>query len=196
MFLFGSNVKLLWFNPSTQEWTTDSIPSKYEDEKVMNTFGMILTKMILPKYGSFNLQALSMARYRLFRALIYNGLDTSQYEMDYDDDARTIDVHRIEDINEADKKDPPIGKPKRGGASGKKYYVYVRDPKTKRVKKVSFGDSGGLRTKINDPKARHAFAARHKCAQKTDRTKPSYWSCRIGRYWKSLGGSNNFSGFW
>ena len=101
-----------------------------------------------------------------------------------------------EDINETDKKDPPIGKPKRGGSGGKKYYVYVRDPKTKRVKKVSFGDAGGLRTKINDPKARHAFAARHKCAQKTDRTKPSYWSCRIGRYWKSLGGSNNFSGFW
>ena len=27
------------------------------------------------------------------------------------------------------KKDPPIGKPKRGGS--KAYYVYVRDPKTK-----------------------------------------------------------------
>ena len=109
---------------------------------------------------------------------------------------RTIDVYQIEDINEADKKNPPIGKPKRGGSGGKKYYVYVRDPKTKRIKKVSFGDAGNLRTKINDPKARRAFAARHKCAQKTDRTKPSYWSCRIGRYWKQLGGSNNFSGFW
>ena len=31
------------------------------------------------------------------------------------------------------KKDPPIGKPKRGGS--KAYYVYVRDPKTKRIKK-------------------------------------------------------------
>lgn len=196
LFLLGNSVKLLWFNPSTQEWTTDDIPRKYEDEKVMNTFGMILIKVILPKYGSFNLQALNEARYRLFRALIYNGLDTSQYEMDYDDDARTIEVHQIENINEADKKDPPIGKPKRGGSGGKKYYVYVRDPKTKRVRKVSFGDAGGLRTKINDPKARRAFAARHKCAQKTNRMKPSYWSCRIGRYWKSLGGSNNFSGFW
>ena len=196
LFLLGNSVKLLWFNPSTQEWTTDRLPSKYEDEKVMNTFGMILVKIILPKYGSFNFRALSEARYRLFRALIYNGLDTTQYEMDYDDDARTIEVHKLENINEADKKDPPIGKPKRGGSGGKKYYVYVRDPKTKRVKKVSFGDAGNLRTKINDPKARRAFAARHKCAQKTDRTKPSYWSCRIGRYWKQLGGSNNFSGFW
>jgi hypothetical protein len=58
-------------------------------------------------------------------------------------------------INEAkkkkktEKKDPPIGKPKRGGS--KAYYVYVRDPKTKKVKKVSFG-SGGLRAKIRNPK--------------------------------------------
>ncbi len=87
-----------------------------------------------------------------------------------------------------------IGKPKRGGASGKKFYVYVMDKG--KVKKVSFGDSGGLSTKINDPKARQAFAKRHKCAQKTDRTKAGYWSCRIGRYWKSLGGSKNFSGYW
>lgn len=192
MFLRGNSVKLLWFNPSTQEWTTDDIPSKYEDEKVMNTFGMILTKVILPKYGSFNLQALNMARYRLFRALIYNTLNASEYEMDYDDDARTIDVYQIENINEADKKDPPIGKPKRGGS--KKFYVYVRDKG--KIKKVSFGGTTGLSVKINDPKARQAFAKRHRCSEKTDRTKPSYWSCRIGRYWKQLGGAKNFSGFW
>jgi hypothetical protein len=196
LFLLGNSVKLLWFNPSTQEWTTDRLPSKYEDEKVMNTFGMILVKIILPKYGSFNFRALSEARYRLFRALIYNGLDTTQYEMDYDDDARTIDVYQIEDINEADKKDPPIGKPKRGGAGGKKYYVYVRDPKTKRVKKVSFGDAGGLKAKINNPEARRAFAKRHDCANKKDRTKASYWSCNLPRYAKALGINTTFTGFW
>ena len=100
------------------------------------------------------------------------------------------------EINEAEYqgKKVQIGKPKRGGASGKKFYVYVMDKG--KVKKVSFGDSGGLSTKINDPKARQAFAKRHKCAQKTDRTKAGYWSCRIGRYWKSLGGSKNFSGYW
>ena len=91
------------------------------------------------------------------------------------------------------KKDPPIGKPKRGGS--KAYYVYVRDPKTKRIKKVSFG-SGGLRAKINNPKARRAFAARHKCSQKNDRTKASYWSCRLPRYAKSLGLGNNKNTFW
>jgi len=102
----------------------------------------------------------------------------------------------FEDIILNEEETKKLNKPHRGGAGGKKYYVYVRDPKTKRVKKVSFGDAGGLKTKINNPKARHAFAKRHKCAQKTDRTKASYWSCRIGRYWKSLGGSKNFSGFW
>ena len=92
------------------------------------------------------------------------------------------------------KKDPPIGKPKRGGS--KAYYVYVRDPKTKRIKKVSFG-SGGLRAKINNPKARKAFSARHKCPQKKDRTKASYWSCRLPRYAKQLGLSvKNPGGFW
>ena len=92
------------------------------------------------------------------------------------------------------KKNPPLGKPKRGGS--KKFYVYVRNPKTKKIKKVSFGDTTGLSVKINDPKARHAFAKRHRCSEKTDRTKPSYWSCRIGRYWKQLGGEKNFSGYW
>lgn len=108
-----------------------------------------------------------------------------------------LDFPIEEDITEAkneNKKDPPIGKPKRGGS--KKFYVYVRDPKTKKIKKVSFGGTTGLSVKINDPKARQAFAKRHDCKNKKDRTKPSYWSCRIGRYWKQLGGDKNFSGFW
>jgi hypothetical protein len=109
-----------------------------------------------------------------------------------------LDMPLLEEgeVNEAEYqgKKVQIGKPKRGGASGKKFYVYVMDKG--KVKKVSFGDSGGLSTKVNDPKARQAFAKRHNCAQKTDRTTAGYWSCRIGRYWKSLGGSKNFSGYW
>ena len=92
------------------------------------------------------------------------------------------------------KKDPPIGKPKRGGP--KAYYVYVRNPKTKKIKKVTFG-SGGLRAKINNPKARKAFAARHRCSQAKDRTTARYWSCRLPRYAKQLGLSvKNPGGFW
>ena len=98
------------------------------------------------------------------------------------------------DENKKKKKDPPIGKPKRGGS--KAYYVYVRDPKTKRIKKVSFG-SGGLRAKINNPKARRAFAARHRCSTANDRTTARYWSCRLPRYAKQLGiAASNPGGFW
>jgi len=87
-----------------------------------------------------------------------------------------------------------LGKPKRGGP--KKFYVYVRDPKSKKIKKVNFGGTTGLSVKIDDPKARHSFAARHKCATEKNRLSPNYWGCHIGRYWKSLGGAKNFSGYW
>jgi hypothetical protein len=101
----------------------------------------------------------------------------------------------VEEIDEAEKKkNPPLNKPKRGGS--KKFYVYVRDPRTKKIKKVSFGDTSGLSAKINNPEARRAFAKRHDCANKKDRTKASYWSCRLPRYAKLLGLKSNFSGFW
>ena len=105
----------------------------------------------------------------------------------------------IETLTEAkleeEKKQPALGKPKRGGS--KKFYVYVKDPKTKRIKKVSFGMAGGgLRAKLNNSKARSAFSKRHNCPQKKDRTKASYWSCRLPRYAKLLGFKTTFSGFW
>lgn len=93
----------------------------------------------------------------------------------------------------AKKKNPPLNKPKRGGA--KKFYVYVRKPGGG-IKKVSFGDTSGLSAKINNPKARQAFAKRHKCAQAKDKTTARYWSCRLPRYAKLLGLKSNFGGFW
>ena len=111
------------------------------------------------------------------------------------------EINEIYDLYEAKKKkakkkdNRPIGKPMRSSSGGKAYKVYVKDPKTKKVKTVRFG-SGGLRAKINDSKARKAFAARHNCSQKKDRTKASYWSCRLPRYAKLLGLKSSFSGFW
>ena len=99
------------------------------------------------------------------------------------------------EVSKSKKKDPPIGKPKRSSSGGKAYVVYVRDPKTKKIKTVRFG-SGGLRAKINDSKARQAFAKRHRCSEKTDKTKASYWSCRLPRYASLLGLKSSFSGFW
>ena len=59
-------------------------------------------------------------------------------------------------IFEDDKQDAPLNQPKRGGP--KKYYVYVKDPSTGNVKKVSWGDTSGLKVKLNDPAARKSFA--------------------------------------
>ncbi len=70
-----------------------------------------------------------------------------------------------------------LGKVKRGGS--RKFYVYVNNPKTGNVKKVSFGDNTGLSIKTKDPKKRKSFKARHKCDQKKDRTSAGYWSCRM-----------------
>jgi len=192
----GGSVKILWHNEEEQKWSIDKIPSKYEDEKVINTVGKILVKVILPKYGSFSFKPTNSARYRLFRALIHNNLDVSTYEMDYDDESMEIEVYKKQELNEAEYKgkDVQLNKPKRGGP--KKFYVYVKNPKTGNVKKVNFGDSGNLSVKINEPGARSNFAKRHRCSEKKDRTTPGYWSCNIGKYWKSLGGNKNFSGYW
>jgi hypothetical protein len=116
---------------------------------------------------------------------------------DENDVALAADEEEIADepISETEKKkkNPPIGKPKRGGS--KKFYVYVRKPGGG-IKKVSFGDTTGLSAKINNPEARRAFAARHDCKNKKDKTKASYWSCRLPRYAKLLGLKSSFSGFW
>jgi hypothetical protein len=100
-----------------------------------------------------------------------------------------------ESLNEAKHmgKDVQLNKPKRGGT--KKFYVYVRKPGGG-IKKVSFGDTTGLKAKINDPKARKSFAARHKCSQAKDKTMANYWSCRLPRYASLLGLKSNFTGYW
>ena len=85
-----------------------------------------------------------------------------------------------------------LGKPKRGGS--KKFYVYVKDGD--KVKKVSFGDTTGLKVKLKDKKARNAFSKRHDCPNKKDRTKASYWSCNLPRYAPALGLGPKMNTFW
>jgi hypothetical protein len=108
-----------------------------------------------------------------------------------------LDFPMLKVLTEAEYKgrEVKLNKPTRDSSGGKAYKVYVRDPKTKKIKIVRFG-SGGLKAKINDPKARQAFAKRHKCSTRNDKTKASYWSCRLPRYAKLLGLKSNFSGFW
>ena len=159
------------------------------------------------RYGSKAfLNLWSEARYLYVREAIHvneddkeilTETDLGEYGM-YENVQVALDIPFLEEdeLEEAKdkKKNPPIGKPKRGGS--KKFYVYVRNPKTKKIKKVSFGDTTGLSAKINNSKARQAFAARHDCKNKKDKTKASYWSCRLPRYASLLGLKSSFSGFW
>ena len=68
-----------------------------------------------------------------------------------------------------------LGKPMRGDV--KKFKVYVKDPKTKNVKKVNFGDPDS-KIKKSNPARRRSFRARHNCDNPGPRTKARYWSCR------------------
>lgn len=83
-----------------------------------------------------------------------------------------------------------LNKPKRGGS--KKYYVYVKNPKTGKVKKVSWG-AKGMSVGIHDPARRKSFAARHKCTTTKDKTTARYWACRTGRYPHLTGGKKKYT---
>lgn len=111
----------------------------------------------------------------------YELLDRLGLLKDHDEQIETIDnIKELEqDLQDAEYqgKKVQLGKPIRGGS--KKFYVYVRDPKTKNIKKVSFGDTTGLSIKRDDPKRRKNFRARHNCSNPGPRTKARYWSCRM-----------------
>ena len=149
--------------------------------------------------------------YELFREardLYYEGLidleGTDKYLIEetdigefaeYEGQIVPLDCPMIEDDDgiEEEKKDPPIGKPMKGGP--KKFYVYVRTPDGG-VKKVTWGDTTGLKVRLNNPEARKSFAARHQCSKQKDRTKAAYWACHTPRYAKQLGLSGGGNFFW
>jgi len=77
--------------------------------------------------------------------------------------------------------------------SGGRAHVYVRDPKTGNIKKVSFGSSmpdamgSGPAAKAR----RKSFGERHGCADKNDKTKGGYWACRSTKLF-----GRNIPGWW
>ena len=92
-------------------------------------------------------------------------------------------------------KEVNLNKPMRSSGP-KKYKVYVRNPKTGKVKVVNFGDiKGGLTAKIADPKARKAFSSRMNCPSKKDKTKAGYWACRLNKFGHLFGG-RTYPGYW
>lgn len=64
--------------------------------------------------------------------------------------------------------------------SGGRAHVYVRNPKTGKIKKVSFGS--GMPDAMGDsPKhraRRRSFGARHGCSKNKNKLSASYWACR------------------
>ena len=61
-------------------------------------------------------------------------------------------------------------------ASGKSYDYFVYH----KGKKITFGDSSMPNRQDNDG-ARANFNARHRCSEKKDKSKASYWACRVWR---------------
>lgn len=109
-----------------------------------------------------------------------------------------LPIENIVEVNEAEYKGKKVDLNKPMRSSGpKKYKVYVKDPKTGNIKVVNFGDvKGGLSAKVSDPKARAAFAKRHRCSEKKDKTTPGYWACRLNRFGHLFSGNKTYPGFW
>jgi len=105
-------------------------------------------------------------------------LDEETYEGDdFFEEYGVMWYNEDEEIDEAEYQGRKVklGKPMRGDV--KKFKVYVKDPKTKNVKKVNFGDPN-MKIKKSNPARRRSFRARHNCDNPGPRTKARYWSCR------------------
>ena len=138
--------------------------------------------------------------------VIFSGLDRYLFEstdlgkfVEFDGVMVPLDLpmETVEEMNEAEYKgrEFKLNHPMRGGT--KKYHVYVKNPKTGKVKKIAFGDvHGGLTAKVSNPKARKAFSARHNCKDKKDKTKAGYWACRLNRFGHLHAGNKTYPGFW
>lgn len=158
-----------------------------------------ITESIYRPASEAHFELLSEARKRFeLNELTLTGIDKQLFEEtdlgrfgEYDGEIVPLDF-----LFEAEYhgKNVELGKPMRGGT--KKYHVYVMNPKTKKVKKIAFGDvHGGLTAKVSNPTARKSFAARHKCHLKNDKLTAGYWACRINRY-AHLWGGKVYPGFW
>ena len=70
-----------------------------------------------------------------------------------------------------------LNKVMRNDDGKKQSKVYVKDPKTGNVKKVTFGDPNS-KIKKNIPARRKSFRARHNCDNPGPKTSARYWACK------------------
>lgn len=163
--------------------------------------GIPISKNIFRRGSKKFFDVINEARELRASGLYLNEEDEFLFETDigvwdiYEGEEVPLDFPMVE--AEYQGRDVELNKPKRGGS--KKFYVYVKDPDSGNVRKIAFGaaDGGGkLSVKFKDPERRKAFADRHNCKNKKDKTKAGYWSCRLPRYAKSLGLGNNMNTYW
>ena len=196
VYRIGSDKHLALIKEARKMYSRNVIDLCEDDEALIKTH--------LGEFALYEGESVPLDLPMLEESYDYDEVAQSEFGMDYDqlgpgekewvrDEIDNMSMNEAKKKKKKEKKDPPLNKPKRGGS--KAYYVYVRDPKTKKIKKVSFG-SGGLRAKIRNPKARKAFAARHNCKNKKDRTKAGYWSCNLPRYAPALGLGAKMNTFW
>lgn len=117
-----------------------------------------------------NREATLKALMKIANSLDEKGLYEEANEVD-----AIISVFAAEYQGKKVKLNDPIRNP---AGSKKKFRVYVKDPKTKNVKKVQFGDPK-MEIKRDDSKSRKNFRSRHQCDSPAakDKTKAKYWSC-------------------
>tara|TARA_R110000796_G_C14448274_1_gene423118 strand:+ start:216 stop:947 length:732 start_codon:yes stop_codon:yes gene_type:complete len=102
-----------------------------------------------------------------------------------EDENINLRLRKTEKVNLVEeKKTPKLNKPFRTSGGPKKFSVHVRNAKGNIVK-VNFGDPN-MEIKRDDPNRRKNFRARHNCADKTDKTKAGYWSCKMWEKGKSV----------
>ena len=156
---------------TSQDCTVIEIPlANALDEQQSNEYAQKLADMMFEQgYDDFDIE-------------ISTGDDATIDEETYDGDEffeayGVMWYNEDEDMDEAEYQGRKVklGKPMRGDV--KKFKVYVRDPKTKNIKKVNFGDPDS-KIKKSNPARRRSFRARHNCDNPGPRTKARYWSCR------------------
>ena len=112
---------------------------------------------------------------------------------EYDGMMVPLDFPHILDEAKYKGREVKLGKAGAQRIGGGKARVYVRDPKTKKVKPVTFGSS--MATAMGDSdaakKRRKSFGDRHNCSDKKDKTKAGYWSCRLTKLF-----GKNIPGWW
>lgn len=74
-----------------------------------------------------------------------------------------------------------LNKPTKNNSGSGKFKVYVKNPKTGNIKKITFGTSA-TKAIVGDPDRRKSFVARHRCERfagmgPEKRLQKQYWAC-------------------